>query len=63
MCTPAIIPLAAAVIGAGTAVYSADQQRQAQHEAQKRQKADATARFQRHLYEMRHPEITEDSKQ
>jgi len=36
---------------------------QAQHEAQKRQKADATARFQRHLYEMRHPEITEDSKQ
>jgi hypothetical protein len=36
---------------------------QAQHDAQKRHKADEVARFQRHLYEMRHPEITENPKQ
>jgi hypothetical protein len=36
---------------------------QAQHDAQKRHKADEAARFQRHLYEMRHPEITENPKQ
>jgi uncharacterized protein HemX len=43
MCNPAIIPLAAAVIGAGTAVYTADQQRQAQHEAQDKAAAAGTA--------------------
>lgn len=35
---------------------------QAQHEVQKRLKAEEAARFQRHLYEMRHPETTEDQK-